>query len=277
MPKTSTRRKPNLSAFKKTVWKFYTTHGRHDLPWRKTEDPYKILVSEIMLQQTQVDRVIAYYERLLRHFPTADALARATTKEVLTLWQGLGYNRRAINLKRACEEIVREFGCTFPTTFEELVALPGIGPATAGDILAFAYNKPAVVIETNIRTVFIHHFFKNTNNVSDKEIAALVQKTLPSPPPGIREWYWALMDYGSFLKKALGNNSAQSKHYKKQSKFKGSNRELRSKILKLILNTSCTQKEIETLLNTTAPSINKNLLALEKEGLIHKKGNKYTS
>lgn len=279
MRKTSTkRRKPSLSAFKafkKTVWNYYKEHGRNQLPWRQTRDPYKILVSEIMLQQTQVERVIPFYTNFLKQFPTTDALARATTSEVLKAWQGLGYNRRALNLKRAAEQIVKDCGCTFPAVYSELVELPGVGKATAGDIMAFAYNKPAVVIETNIRTVFIHHFFADRNDVTDKEIAELIERTLDTDNP--RDWYYALMDYGTHLKKTLGNNINMSKHYKKQSKFKGSNREVRSKILKLVLDKPRTKAEILKLLDTPAPLIEKNLIAIIKEGMLRKKGAKYTS
>jgi len=263
------------SAFKHTVWEYYKKYGRHSLPWRQTRDPYKILVSEIMLQQTQVERVIPFYTNFLKQFPTADALARATPKEVLKAWQGLGYNRRALNLKRAAEMIVRDCGCTFPREYESILALSGVGKATAGDIMAFAYNKPAIVIETNIRTVFLHHFFKDKVNISDKEISVLVEKTLDYENP--RDWYYALMDYGSYLKRTLGNNTKQSKHYKKQSQFEGSNRQVRSKILKLILDKPRTKAGILKLLDSPAPLIEKNIIALEKEGLIHKVGTRFTS
>ncbi len=152
---------------------------------------------------------------------------------MLTLWQGLGYNRRALNLHRAAQEIVKKYGCTFPTEYSALLALPGVGKATAGDILAFAYNKPAVVIETNIRTVFIHHFFTHKENISDKEIEKQIEKTLDTDHP--RKWYYALMDYGSHLKKTMGNNIHQSKHYKKQSPFKGSKRQKNAARLKRAL------------------------------------------
>lgn len=266
---------PTVSTFKRKINEFYRSHGRHDLPWRKTRDPYKILVSEVMLQQTQVDRVVPKYKSFLKKFPTLHALARASNKEVLTEWQGLGYNRRALNLKRAAEKIERNFNGNFPTSFEPLMALPGIGKATAGDLLAFAYNLPTIVIETNIRTVFIHHFFKDKKKVSDADIIPLIEKTIDEENP--RDWYYALMDYGSYLKKTLGNNIQQSKHYKKQSSFKGSNRELRSKILKLILKKSRTKEEILKLLDSPSPAIKKNLLALESEGLIKKRGLRYTA
>lgn len=266
-------------SFQRIVWNFYQKHGRHSLPWRLTRDPYKILVSEIMLQQTQVDRVIPYYQHFVKKFPTSDALARARTAEVLKAWQGLGYNRRAVNLQRAAQEVVRKYGCAFPEKYEDILALPGVGPTTAGDIVAFAYNAPAVVLETNIRQVFFHHFFPEmlkrkdkACKIYDKDVAPLVEKTLDKKNP--REWYYALMDYGAYLKKTGRNHISKSAHYKKQSKFKGSNRELRSNILKLVLKKSRTEEEVLKLLEAPAPDIKKNLLALEKEGLLRKRGRK---
>jgi A/G-specific adenine glycosylase len=264
----------NVVSFKRAVWKFYKAEGRHTLPWRLTRDPYKILVSEIMLQQTQVERVIPFYAEFTKHFPTVQKLAKASTKDVLVEWQGLGYNRRGINLQRAAQMVVEKHRGVFPAVYSELVELPGVGPATAGDLLAFAYNKPAVVIETNIRTVFIHHFFPTKSKVSDKEILELIEKTLDKKNP--REWYYALMDYGTHLKKTLGNNINKSKHYKKQSKFAGSNRELRSHILKLILEKPRTKASLLKLLDKPAEAITKNLLALEREGLIKRNKTLYS-
>jgi A/G-specific adenine glycosylase len=263
----------SAAKFRKIVWNFYKKNGRHSLPWRNTRDPYKILVSEIMLQQTQVERVIPYYQNFLKKFPQVKALAKASTSDVLKAWQGLGYNRRAVNLQRAAQTIAEEWGGTFPRQYEDILALPGIGPATAGDIMAFAFNKPAIVLETNIRQVFFHHFFPaalergdKPCKIYDKDVAPLVEKTLDKENP--REWYYALMDYGAQLKKLHGNIAHQSAHYTKQSKFKGSNRELRSHILKLILERPRTKKDILKQLKQPSPAIEKNLIALEKEGLL---------
>jgi A/G-specific adenine glycosylase len=271
----------NLKAFQKTVSDFYQQHGRHSLPWRKTRDPYKILVSEIMLQQTQVERVLPKYAEFLKKFPTVKALAAAPTKDVLLLWQGLGYNRRAINLQRAAQMVVNEWKSKWPQDLETLLKLPGVGRATAGDLLAFAWNKPAIVTETNIRTVYMHHFFPALEEkrlqaglpckIHDDEIIPLLEKTLDHTNP--RDFYYALMDYGTHLKKTRGNNIARSAHHSKQSTFKGSNRELRSTILKLILAKPRTESELHKLLSFEASAITKNILALEKEGLIkNKKG-----
>ncbi len=275
-------KKASLKTFQKTVWDFYKQNGRHTLPWRKTRDPYKILVSEIMLQQTQVERVLPKYAAFLKKFPTAKKLTTAPTKDVLLMWQGLGYNRRAINLQRAAQMVVTEWKNKWPQDLETLLKLPGVGRATAGDILAFAWNKPAIVTETNIRTVYMHHFFPEMEEkrlaaglpckIHDREIIPLLEKTLDQENP--REWYYALMDYGTYLKKMRGNNISRSAHHTKQSTFKGSNRELRSKILKLVLAKSQTEKEILQLLNFPAPAITKNIIALEKEGLIQINGKK---
>jgi len=220
------------SQFRETIWNYYHNHGRHDLPWRIANargafDPYAILVSEFMLQQTQVARVIPKYRCFLAQFPTYDALAKAPLGDVLRAWQGLGYNRRAKYLWQTARELHKTK--QFPRTQAELTQFPGVGPNTAGAILAYAFNVPSIFIETNIRTVYLHHFFRNEKNVSDTHIREAVAATLDHEHP--REFYWAVMDYGTFLKTQIKNNT-QSKHYTKQSKFEGSRREIRGKILR---------------------------------------------
>lgn len=217
--------------FVDAVWAFYKRNGRHDLPWRKTKNPYRILVSEVMLQQTQVERVIPKYKAFLKTFPTIQSLAQAPLREVLILWQGLGYNRRAQMLHDCAKEVIKTHTGKLPKIYDELCTLPGIGPYTAGAVVAFAYNQPISIIETNIRTVFHHHFFKDQMNVTDKETFRLIQKFSNVENP--REWHWALMDYGAFLKKEYGSINNKSKHYTKQSKFKGSDREIRGAIMRV--------------------------------------------
>lgn len=204
-----------------------------DLPWRNIDDPYAVLVSEVMLQQTQVKRVLGRWERFLWKFPTPDALAAASTSDVVGEWQGLGYNRRALALKRACEICSRDFGGTLPGSVEELVALPGIGPATAGGVMAFAHNRPALYLETNVRTVFLHELFPGAEGVPDREIEPLVRATCPKVNP--RAWYYALLDYGAHLKATFGNASRRSAHYTRQSAFEGSRRQKRAEIVRLVL------------------------------------------
>lgn len=204
-----------------------------DLPWRNIDDAYGVLVSEVMLQQTQVARVQRYWQRWMSLFPTVDALAAADTATVLEAWQGLGYNRRALALKRACEQCSAEHAGQLPQKVDELVRLPGIGPATAAGVVAFAYDRPSVYIETNVRSVFLHELFPDGQGVSDKQLAPYVADTCPDE--GARSWYYALLDYGAHLKTQVANPSRRSSHYARQSAFEGSRREKRSFILKCVL------------------------------------------
>ena len=219
---------PAQAAFVERVWEHYHAHGR-DLPWRRTCAPYAILVSEVMLQQTQVTRVVPKYEAFLKAFPTVEALASASLDELLHTWSGLGYNRRAINLKRAAEAIVVQHGGRVPDTIEGLTALPGIGHATAAQVLAFAFDIGVSFIETNIRSVYLHEFFGDAADVPDAAILPIVEATMPAE--GAREWFWALMDYGTHLKATLPNPSRRSRHHTQQSRFEGSNRQLRGRLL----------------------------------------------
>ncbi len=251
-----------ILAFRKVVWNHYKKHGRHALPWRKTRDPYRILVSEVMLQQTQVERVIPYYKDWLRKFPNAKALAKASLADVLRAWQGLGYNRRAKNLQAAAREVTK-LG-KFP---EDLQSLPGVGPYTARAIRAFADNDDVVFIETNIRTVVTHHFFPNKEKVEDKEILSILEKALPKGRS--REWYGALMDYGSFLKRSGVRINSKAKAYKKQEAFEGSRRQARGAILKALAKGARTSAFLIELLGPQRRSqLRAQLVSLTKEGLI---------
>jgi A/G-specific adenine glycosylase len=222
--------------FKKTIRDYYRKEGRHDMPWRKTRDPYRILISEIMLQQTQVARVKKFYLDFIKKFPNFRVLANARTAEVLRMWQGLGYNRRALSLQKLSRIVLEKYNAKLPRDRESLEALPGIGKATAGSLRAFAFNEPDVFIETNIRRIFIYFFFPGKMKVTDEAIKRYIQSTLPKK--NVREWYWALMDYGAMLgakRRRDGNPNRYSAHYKKQQQFKGSDRELRGKIVRLLL------------------------------------------
>jgi A/G-specific adenine glycosylase len=270
MPKPSTAFSTRqLDEFTKTVWRFYEEHGRHQLPWRQTRQPYRILVSEVMLQQTQVDRVVPYYRAFLRRFPSARSLAEAPLRDVLTLWQGLGYNRRAKLLHSCAQTVTRERGGRFPRTYWELGDLPGVGPYTAGAIMAFAYNEAVPLVETNVRTVYLHHFFNDTTGVSDDEILALVEATLPVD--NAREWYYALMDYGAYLKRTIGNLNTKSRHYTKQSKFQGSDRQIRGAILRALARRPHTSTELLRVLNQFDDCrVDAQLANLNREGLVEK-------
>jgi A/G-specific adenine glycosylase len=261
--------------FRSLVWKFYETSGRHELPWRKTHNPYRILVSEVMLQQTQVDRVIPFYQNFLKKFPTIRVLAMAPLSEVLIAWQGLGYNRRAKMLHLAAKEVVDNHKGKFPKSVEELELLPGIGPYTARAVAAFAYNQDVVFIETNLRTVITHHFFKDSEQVSDKEILEVIAHVFPTPTPtrGAREWYAALMDYGSYLKRSGVRINAKSKTYTKQSKFTGSDREARGAILKELAKGSQSKERLLGLLgDSRTVQLEKQIGKLIRESLIEKRG-----
>ena len=259
--------------FIRTVRRYYRTHGRHTLPWRMTRNPYRILVSEIMLQQTQVSRVIEKYRLFLRTFPTVQKLADASLADVLKLWSGLGYNRRAKFLHALAREIVTNHRGTFPRTTVELETLPGIGPYTARAVAAFAYNIPDVFIETNIRSVYIHHFFPNKKAVSDKELIPSIKRTLDDKHP--REWYWALMDYGSYLKSEGVRVHRKSHHYARQSRFEGSKREVRGMILRALTEGSYTKKQLSVRTKKDITRIEEVLGDLSREGLVTKQRQKF--
>lgn len=258
-------------SFIDTVWEYYCRHGRHNLPWRKKLQlkPYNILVSEIMLQQTQVERVVPKYQAFVKRWPTAKQLASASLGDVLRAWQGLGYNRRAKALHECAKRVSSECTGQFPREYAELLALPGIGPYTAGAVRAFAFNLPTPLIETNIRTVYLHHFFNTKIHVSDAEILQMIDKTLNQSNP--REWYWALMDYGSFLKKEYKVKNTNSAQYTKQSKFKGSDREIRGAILRELTQQSLTRRGLEIKLYQFEKNrIKEQLQTLEVESLVIK-------
>ena len=235
--------------------------------------PYRVLISEIMLQQTQVSRVEGKYEPFLRRFPNFRALAAAPSRDLLAAWEGMGYNRRALALKRIAERVVRERGGVLPQNPQVLETFPGIGKGTAGSIAAFAYNLPVPFIETNIRRVFIHYFFQKRRKVRDEEILHLVGKTLDRKNP--REWYYALMDYGAALGKGTKDNpNRKSAHYRKQTAFEGSKRQVRSKILRLVMQKSSIPEEgLYARISSPRDTIQKALKELVREGFVqnHKK------
>lgn len=223
-----------------------------DLPWRNTRDSYGIWISEVMLQQTQVPRVLARWGAWLDRFPSVQALAQAPVADVLEEWQGMGYNRRALALKGAAEAIVAEYDGEIPQDTRRLCALPGIGPATAQGIRSFAFDLPGVYLETNVRTVFLHHFFPDVPGVPDRELVPLIQAACPAGEDAAgdlfaiaqdendtpRSWYYALLDYGAHLKKTVPNPSRRSSSYTRQSAFEGSRRQKRAHIVRMLLDAS---------------------------------------
>lgn len=266
----------NRAEFQVLVKNFYNDHGRHDLAWRHDITPYRILVSEIMLQQTQVGRVEEKFLAWMKRWPTEGELAKAKLAEVLVMWQGLGYNNRAKRLWEAARSVAAS---GWPTERAGLEALPGIGPYTSGAIMAFAYDQPVVFVDTNIRRVILHHFFPGQTDVSDKVVLAKAAEVLPddwSP----RLWYWALMDYGSHLgaKLRAENPNRRSRTYAKQSKFDGSLRQVRGAILRALAVGHTTSRTLwrrveKDLGRTVASDQQKDALAgLRRDGLVQTEG-----
>ena len=253
------------TAFIKKVLTHYEKYGRHDLMWRKKISPYRILVSEIMLQQTQVTRVQPKFEIWMKKYPTLSKLCAASFTDILKLWQGLGYQRRA----KALYDIARTTKA-LPKTYEELVSIQGIGPYTASALMAFAYDSfPEHLLETNIRTALIEEFHVGETNIHDgllyDDLARLTKHKVVQKV-GARTWYYALMDYGAYLKASKISHNAKSAHHTVQSPYKGSVRELRAKVLFAI-----THKE-------KLPTDERREEVLEKlisEGYIVKKGKGY--
>ena len=270
--------RPSLKVFRDTVQAHFKKHGRSFL-WRLTSDPYEILVSEVMLQQTQVERVSLYFPRFIERFPDIASLAAAPLREVLALWRGLGYNRRALFLKQAAEETARRHGGTLPRTVKELTALPGIGPYTARAVLTFAFNEPQAFLETNIRAAYIHHFFANREKVTDREILPILEKTIDRADP--RRWYYALMDYGAHLKKSVPNPTRRSATHAKQSRFEGSDRQIRGAILRALAMGPAVLKALQAAVkedigrDIDAERLSRILTGLCDEGMIKRSGGRY--
>ncbi|MBC7708076.1 A/G-specific adenine glycosylase [Polaromonas sp.] len=261
--------------FQHLILDYYDHYGRHDLPWRLPDadgfDPYKVMVSELMLQQTQVSRVIPKFEQFVTVFPTVADLAAVQLGDVLKLWSGLGYNRRAQYLHRAAQIIVTDFSSVMPSTIEALRTLPGVGVNTAAAIAAYSYNQPVIFVETNIRSVYIHHFFAGANNVTDAEILAKVAATLDVTNP--RCWYWALMDYGTYLKNTTGNAARRSASYSRQSVFAGSRRQMRGQVIKLLGQKPQSLTQLRTVL--ADERLTEVLQSLVAEGLINQEADNY--
>ncbi len=259
-------KKESISSFRTKVNRFYRRAGRN-LPWRETLDPYKILVSEIMLQQTQVDRVVPFYRKFVKLFPDFYTLSRAGDRKILLAWQGLGYNRRALYLKRIAKVVVKHHKGKLPRDERDLLKLPGVGKGTAGSLQAFAFNMPSVFLETNIRRAFIHHFFPASQKVSDDDILPLVASALDKRNP--RQWYSALMDYGTMIATKHPNPNRRAKNYAVQAPFSGSRREMRGKILKLLLKRP--KADVKTLARATnlpLGAVRDVFAVLKKEGFV---------
>lgn len=276
-----------IKQFQQQVWKYYRVYGRHNMPWRKTRDPYKILVSEIMLQQTQVARVEKFYPKFIKTFPDFRTLARAPLKNILCVWQGMGYNRRAVALKKLAQEVIEKHRGKLPNDVEALEQLPGIGEATAGAIAVYAFNTSVAFVETNIRRTYIHYFLSREHTpssrlplsrgriISDQEILKLIKLTLDRKDP--RAWYWALMDYGAMLGGKLKDNpNIRSSQYREQSKFEGSRRQMRGRVLKWLLGRKgATCGEMVKVLAVDRQHVQQVLSELTREELVRLERGKY--
>jgi A/G-specific adenine glycosylase len=260
--------KSDYQKFRNTVMEYYGEYGRHELPWRTNHSAYRVTVSEIMLQQTQVDRVIPFFKKWMKQFPSWKALANAPQSEVLRHWKGLGYNSRALRLQKLAQAVCNEYRGRLPHDYDVLLKLPGIGPYTAGAIRAFAFNEWTPLIETNIRRVYIHHFFNGELDVSDTEIMEIINDMGEMEEPRI--WYAALMDYGATLPKIIKHNpNRQSKHYTRQSKFEGSDRQIRGRILDILLEKNKQSvNAIYVKLGDEHARYQKILEQLQKEGFV---------
>ena len=273
MKKTIKLTPQRIRLFQQRIYAYYQKNKRA-LPWRRTHDPYKIILSELMLQQTQVKRVIEKYRAFLRRFPSIESLARAPLHAILEQWQELGYNRRALALKRLAGIIVDRHGGRIPRKIEVLKTLPGVGAATAGAVCAFAFDRPVVFIETNIRSVFIHFFFRGREAVKDSEILPLIAQTMDAKRP--REWYYALMDYGASLKERHPNPNRRSAHYARQSPFEGSRRQVRGKILRVVVaHPGISEVALVKEINRDKEMVRHVLEQLREEGFIGKKGRRF--
>jgi A/G-specific adenine glycosylase len=261
-----------IRVFRKIIHAYFRESGR-DLPWRETRDPYKILVAEIMLQQTQVGRVREKYPLFIRKFPGISDLATAPLVEILKAWQGLGYNRRALALKKLAGIVMEEYHGTLPAGEGELMKLPGIGKYSASAIATFAHNKPTLFIETNIRSVFIHFFFHDRENIGDALIMPLIERTLDAANP--REWYYALMDYGAMMKADNRNPNRRSAHYRRQTPFQGSDRQVRGRILRALTEKGLSERALTGQLQIEPSRVGRCLDQLLSEGFLRKQGKTY--
>jgi A/G-specific adenine glycosylase len=263
----------SVALFRKMIYVYYLKEGR-SLPWRKTKKPYRILVSEVMLQQTPVARVLDKYRLFVGTYPDFSSLARAPLVDILTMWRGLGYNRRAIALKKTAEVVMAEFGGKLPLSPDALVTLPGIGRYSASAIYTFATGSPSLIIETNIRRVFIHFFFRDREGVSDEQIVPLLSETLDRKDP--RSWYYALMDYGTKLKREGENPNRRSARYRRQSPFEGSARQARGIILRTLADSpGMTKDGLEKQIQGYAGNVEALLSDLAEEGFLEKRGRRF--
>jgi A/G-specific adenine glycosylase len=255
-----------VSAFRRKVWAFYRANKR-SLPFRRTKDPYRILVSEVMSHQTQLERIVPKYKEWTTQWPDWQSLAKATTRELLAAWSGLGYNRRAINLGRTARIIVEEHNGVLPQGPGELTKLPGIGPYTARAVLIFAFNKPLAAIDTNVRRVLIHELNLPVD-LSLRELEDIAFRVMPKGRS--RDWHHALMDYGALK---LPSRKSHVKPLSRQNVFEGSLRQIRGEVIRQL--TTKKRVSVETIarvLNRTVVDVDQAIAGLVKDGLVARNG-----
>ncbi len=264
----------DLFAFKTLILTFYTEHGR-SFTWRETSDPYAILVSEVMLQQTQTGRVVPKYKTFLSRWPSFSSLAEASTEELLSVWKGLGYNRRALNLRRSAR-MTQLWDWTIPNDKALIESLPGVGKATSAAIRSFCFGEKSVYLETNIRRVLLTSFYPDEEEVKDKELELLLHE-LSLINEDMKIWYYALMDYGVLLKALFPNANKRSAHYTKQKKFENSNRQIRGLLIHLLTDTGSKKLSViyGLLSNFEEERILNSLEQLEHEGFVQEKEGVY--
>lgn len=265
---------PSLSLFRSSILDFYAHHGRR-FAWRNTCDPYRILLSEVMLQQTQTSRVEPKYELFLSLWPDFSSLANAPLDELLFHWKGLGYNRRALNLRKSAL-LTEQWGWTIPPDEMAISRLPGVGKATTAALLAFSYQKKSLYLETNIRRVLLTCFYPEAEQVKDKELEKLLA-LLVADVEDTKSWYYALMDYGVLLKALLPNANTRSAHYTKQSAFENSNRQIRGQLIHLLADTGPKERHqiMDILSRFEQERILSCLADLQKEGFVQEKEGVY--
>jgi A/G-specific adenine glycosylase len=264
----------SLQLFRSSILDFYAKHGRR-FSWRETSDPYHILLSEVMLQQTQTSRVEPKYELFLSLWPDFASLAKAPLDELLFHWKGLGYNRRALNLRKSAL-LTEQWGWTIPADEDAIASLPGVGKATTAALLAFSFQKQSIYLETNIRRVLLTCFYPEAEQVKDKELEQLLA-LLVSEIEDVKSWYYALMDYGVLLKALLPNANTRSAHYTRQSVFENSNRQIRGQLIHLLSDTGAKDiQQIAAILSRfDEERIYSCLNDLQKEGFVQKSDGVY--
>jgi A/G-specific adenine glycosylase len=258
----------HIMRFQKKVFLFYKKNKR-DLPWRKTTDPYKILLSELMLQQTQVKRVVVYYEKWIARWPTIHTFASAALPEVLQMWMGLGYNTRAISLHKTAKKIVALFDGDVLRAMQQYKELPGIGKYTSHAVRIFSTNADLVTVDTNIRRIFISEF-DLPENISEHELWLLAEKCRPVGKS--REWHNALMDYGALY---LTAHKTGIRPTTQQTQFEGSNRQIRAQILRHVLEKPMTGKELTQTLKIDQGRLGPILEKMINQHILMKKNNTY--